>query len=155
MRLSPHFTLAEFTRSEAAARRGIDMAPPPHVVRNLQRLANEVLEPIRDAVGVPLIITSGYRPPALNALVGGAPASDHMAGMAADFVALGLGLEQLAFAVRRTATSLPIAKAILEFSQWMHVSLDPSGRVPARRFLIAAREGGKTVYKDWAWPQEA
>jgi zinc D-Ala-D-Ala carboxypeptidase len=149
-RLSEHFTLQEFLRSEAAARHGIDMTPSKEIVANLERLANEVLEPIREAVGVPLVITSGYRPPALNALVGGAPASDHMSGRAADFHAIGMSLEQLGRIVKKQAQSLPVAKAIWEFGQWIHIAIEPHGRVPSRRFLAASRENGATVYKEWA-----
>lgn len=150
MRLSKHFTLSEFLRSEVAARHGIDMTPSDHVVANLTRLANEVLEPIRLAVGGPLIITSGYRPAPLNAFVGGAPASDHMSGRAADFRALDLELDELALIVRHESESLPVAKAIREFGQWIHVAVEPPGRPPTRSYLIASREQGRTVYKEWA-----
>ena len=150
MKLSAHFTLAEFLRSEAAARHGIDMTPGPQVLQNLERLANEVLEPIRRAVGSPLVITSGYRPPALNALVGGAPTSDHLSGRAADFHAIGVDLDELAMIVRHECESLPVAKAIREFGQWIHVSIEPLGRIPTRSYLVASREAGKTVYTTWA-----
>lgn len=149
MRLSQHFTLQELLRSEAAARHGIKMDPPPQVLNNLERLANEVLEPIRAAVGAAIIVTSGYRPPALNALVGGASESDHLSGRAADFYAHGVDLADLAPIVRATCNSLPVAKLINEYGQWLHVSVEPYGRVPTRRYLIATRRGGKTEYSEW------
>lgn len=149
MRLSKHFTLAEFLRSEAAARHDIDMEPPAQIVRNLECLANEVLEPIRTAVGAPIIITSGYRPPALNALVGGAPASDHMSGRAADFHAIGVELDELGRIVKAQAESLPVAKVIREFGQWIHIAIEPLGRLPTRKYLKASRVGRTTVYEAW------
>jgi hypothetical protein len=149
-RLSANFTLPEFLRSEAAARHGIAMDPPREVVLNLERLANEVLEPIREAVGGPLIITSGYRPAELNTLVGGAANSDHLYGRAADFHAVEMDLDELGEIVRRVCDSLPVAKAIREFGQWVHVSIEPLGVLPRRKYLVASRQAGKTIYTEWA-----
>lgn len=92
MQLSPHFYLDEFLRSEYAARHGIDMTPSSKVVANLALLCRDVLEPIRALVGGPLVITSGYRPEALNTAIGGAPNSDHIRGLSADFHAVNMPL---------------------------------------------------------------
>jgi hypothetical protein len=72
-----------------------------------------------------------------------------MAGMAADFYAAGVELDELGGIVKGTAESLPVAQVINEFGQWIHVALEPYGRTPTRRYLVAAREGGRTVYRDW------
>lgn len=156
MKLSPHFTLAEFLRSDYAARRGIDMTPPADVLRNLERLANEVLEAIRADVctackrDVPLIITSGYRPHALNAQVGGSLNSDHLYGRAADFYCPALELDELAGVAKASCESLPVRQCINEFGSWLHVSIESLGRIPTRQYLVASRSGGRTVYKEWA-----
>lgn len=85
MRLSAHFTLAELTRSDTAQARGIDNAPSPTHLANLMRLA-ATLEEVRAALGgMPILISSGYRSPALNRAVGGSSTSDHANGLAADF----------------------------------------------------------------------
>lgn len=84
MKLSEHFTLEELTRSATAKARGIDNTPTERDKANLKRLAAEVLEPLRKMAGVPIIVTSGYRCPKLNAAVGGEPTSQHMRGEAAD-----------------------------------------------------------------------
>lgn len=84
MKLSEHFTLEELTRSATAKARGIDNTPTERDKNNLKRLAAEVLEPLRKMAGVPIIVTSGYRCPKLNAAVGGEPTSQHMRGEAAD-----------------------------------------------------------------------
>lgn len=149
MRLSKHFQLAEFLRSQTAKRHGIDMTPPPAVVRTLERLANEVLEPIRAAVNAPLYITSGYRPPALNRLVNGAANSAHLDGRAADFVAVGVALEDAAVLARSACEQLPVGKLILEHSEWLHVQIEPLGRVPRRQYLTATRIHGATEYRLW------
>lgn len=84
MKLSKNFTLEELTRSATAQRQGIDNTPTDTARAQLSRLAQEVLQPLRDMVGVPLTITSGYRSPRLNKAVGGAATSQHLAGEAAD-----------------------------------------------------------------------
>lgn len=144
--ISQHFTLAEFLRSESAARHDISIEPPNEVVANLTHLAREVLDPIREAAGVPIIVTSGYRPAALNALVRGAPNSDHLYGLAADIHALGHSVDWLLAVIRGIAPSIPLKRAINEFGSWVHVSIE-LGNAPRREFLAAIREGGKTVYR--------
>ncbi len=86
MLLTPHFTLTEFTKSATAQKYGIDNAPPPEMVDNLQRLCQHTLEPLREALGLPIVITSGYRCKALNDIISHhAHRSQHMRGLAADF----------------------------------------------------------------------
>jgi zinc D-Ala-D-Ala carboxypeptidase len=152
MRLSKHFTLEELCRSQIARRAGIDMTPPPPVVRALERLANEVLEPIRAAIGAPLYISSGFRPIALNTLVRGAKSSAHLEGRAADFEAVGVPLEDAAVLARAACEELPVEKLILEYPPdgWIHVQLEPLGRVPRRTYLVARRGDGATEYRQWA-----
>ena len=84
--LSPHFKLSEFTESATARRNGIDNTPPAEAVENLRRLCEGCLEPLREAIGLPVVITSGYRTKALNEiLVHAARRSQHMSGQAVDF----------------------------------------------------------------------
>jgi zinc D-Ala-D-Ala carboxypeptidase len=144
--LSPNFTLAELVRSETAARQDIDMAPSPEVLTNLSRLCNLVLEPIRHKALRPIVVTSGYRPKALNDLVGGSKSSDHLTGCAADIHALGITLDELERVVRSISEEIPLKQCIAEFGQWLHVSVQPEGAEPWREFLAARREDGKTVY---------
>ena len=84
LHLSEHFTLAEFEKSSTATALGIDNSVPPHYIPVLQQLCREVLEPLRRFVGQPIVITSGYRCNQLNIKVGGAYASQHTLGEAAD-----------------------------------------------------------------------
>lgn len=85
--LSAHFTLAELTASAAAALHGIDNLPCGQALEHLRTLCCELLEPLRMAYTLPVIVTSGYRCPRLNALLAGAPHSQHLTGQAADIVA--------------------------------------------------------------------
>ena len=84
--LSAHFQLREFTESATARKHGIVNEPPPEAVENLRRLCEGTLEPLREKLGGPIVITSGYRTKALNdILVHAARKSQHMEGCAADF----------------------------------------------------------------------
>ena len=85
MKLSENFTLEELIRSNAAERMGFDNVPKDEkVVENLRSLCLEVLQPLRDYVGAPVHINSGYRCPELNMAVGGVKNSQHCRGEAAD-----------------------------------------------------------------------
>lgn len=84
--LSPHFVLDEFTESATARKHGIVNTPPPEAVNNLKALCWGNLEPLREALQLPVVITSGYRTKALNSLLAHASErSQHMLGQAADF----------------------------------------------------------------------
>ena len=84
-----NFKLSEFFDSIAADRNGIKNEPGigerATVERNINLLVDNVLDPIRDRLCTPIIITSGYRCPKVNKLVGGVNNSQHMSGCAADF----------------------------------------------------------------------
>ena len=88
-----HFNLSEFFRSSTAAKNGIKNEPSSDetatIVRNINLLVDNVLDPVRDMVNTPIIITSGYRCPQVNRLVGGVDNSQHMSGCAADFHVMG------------------------------------------------------------------
>ena len=81
------FTLDELCRSSAALRADIRNVPSEEQLKNLNRLVKDVLDPIRSAWGAPIIVTSGFRCPELNSLVGGLSNSYHQLGLAADLVA--------------------------------------------------------------------
>jgi len=84
MKISEHFNLSEFTYSRVAVANGIDNSPPDEVAERLRRLAIRLLEPVRVYCGEPLFVTSGYRCPALNKMVGGVAGSQHLTGEAVD-----------------------------------------------------------------------
>lgn len=140
MRLSPHFTLRELTRT---SHRYIDNTAPDQIVERLRRLCELYLEPVRAEFG-PLWITSGYRCPELNAVIGGSKTSAHMYGCAADFVPM-----------RETPTIFVvdwIAESSLDFDQvideysstsnWIHLGMiRPVGRQVARREALTMRRG--------------
>lgn len=82
-----YFTFFELEYSEAAISAGVKNAPNPDQERNLRLLVEFVLDPAREMLGLPIIVTSGFRTPKVNALVGGVKKSQHMLGEAADITA--------------------------------------------------------------------
>lgn len=77
--LSPHFTLEEMTASSTGIRMNLPNVPNDAQIASLKRLCVEGLEPIRAFIGEPLHVDSGFRSPAINAAIGGASGSAHMA----------------------------------------------------------------------------
>jgi len=127
VRLSPHFTLAEFTSSDTADRLKIANAPTKAHLSNLQRLA-AALEKVRTALGSrPITVTSAYRNPAVNAAVGGVKTSDHAQGHAADIVVEGLSPYETAKRIRDSG--IKFDQLILESSRGVvHISFAPRMR---------------------------
>ena len=146
MNLSKNFTLSELTKSETAARWGIDNTPTGEVVENLKALAVNILQPVRDHFGV-VTVSSGYRNKAVNAKAGGSATSDHIKGFAADFEVYGVQNKVLAEWIRDT---LSFSQVILEFpgqnpnDGWVHCSYDPANL--KNQCLTAIKQNGKTVY---------
>lgn len=79
-----YFTIEELCASEVARARNIPNHPTSDVRECLTRLIDRVLDPIREAWGGPVTITSGFRAGLLNKAVGGVPTSQHLKGEAAD-----------------------------------------------------------------------
>lgn len=87
--LTPHFTLQEMTESLTAKKHGIANVPPPEAVENLRKLCIGTLEPLREKLKQPVVITSGFRCQQLNEIIVHASRkSQHMSGQAADFYAV-------------------------------------------------------------------
>lgn len=135
MYLSEHFTLAEMTASDSAARRGIDNAPDAQAVANLRRLCT-FLEQIRLLFNKPILVSSGYRSFELNRVIGGSVTSAHMQGLAADINVVGVTPRVLA--QRVADSSLMFDQLILEFDQWVHVGL---AATTERRQTLTIRKG--------------
>lgn len=121
-----YFTIAEFTRSETADRKGINNILPKELLPNVQALVENVLDPLREAYGKPITVTSGYRCPALNKAVGGSATSDHMKGQAAD-ITVGNRKENKRLFYLVQELRLPFDQLIWEKGgsdgpDWVHIS---------------------------------
>ncbi len=82
-----YFCIEELTASATALREGIDNRPSKCAYHLLHVLVDQLLDPIREAWGEPIVVSSGYRCKQLNALVGGVKNSHHILGCAADIIA--------------------------------------------------------------------
>ena len=90
-----YFTFPEFEYSLTASLKGYDNEAPREARRNIEYLVDTVLDPLREYLGCPIVITSGYRCRDLNNDVGGSPTSQHLLGLAADFRPLHATDEQM------------------------------------------------------------
>lgn len=128
MKLSPNFSLEEMLKSPTASRMGIDNTTrDPVIIANLSDLVVNVLQPLRDAIGKPITIMSGYRCPQANKVCGGAAKSQHMSGQAADIECYGMSTEALGLKIHELG--LPVDQTICEYykegdvnSGWIHCS---------------------------------
>ena len=81
--MSKYFKLEELLQSKTALAYKIENLPSWQVVSNLERLA-AILDIVREKLGIPITVTSGFRGTKLNAKVKGSKGSQHMLGEAAD-----------------------------------------------------------------------
>ena len=148
MKLSANFSLNELTKSDTAIRHDIDNTPSMQVIDNLQDLVDNVLQPLREKFG-PVVVTSGYRSPAVNTKIGGSTTSDHCLGYAADFEVLGMDNRELALYIRDN--NFKFKQLILEFyrdgvpdSGWLHCSFQKDAN--KGQVLTAKKVNGRTQY---------
>ncbi|MFH1429110.1 MAG: D-Ala-D-Ala carboxypeptidase family metallohydrolase [Candidatus Margulisiibacteriota bacterium] len=142
MKITEHFTWEELTCSDTAVRKGIDNNPGEQEKENIEWLCKKILEPVRFHKG-PVIITSGYRSPKVNSLIGGSATSQHCFGQAADIVVPAMTIEEL-FQWIINDTQLPFDQCIQEYGRWVHLSYSRDRQ--RKQALRAVLEGGKTRY---------
>ena len=151
MILSKNFTLKEMTISQTAERNGIPNNPNEDPITNLQNLAQNILQPLRDHYGKAVSVSSGFRSVELCLKVGSSINSQHAKGQAADFEIFGIPNKELALYID---TNLDYDQLILEFwnseepnSGWVHCSYK-SAEENRKEFLRAFRDAnGKTKYE--------
>lgn len=138
-----YFTINELKRSETATARGIVNEPNAEQVNNLTALVENVLDPVRQRYGKPIIINSGFRCPALNAAVNGSKTSDHMNGNSADLNAGSKEANKELFNLIRSMSD----DSEIQFDQlidekdfsWVHIS----NRVSGNRGEVLRYKNGK------------
>lgn len=143
--VSPHFTWGELTVTRNAALQAANRDVPEAHQRALVALATTILEPIRQHVGRPVVVTSGYRCAALNAATDGAsPTSQHMRGEAADIIVPGMDIRAVWEWVWKHS-GLAVGQAIWEHppgrTPWLHVSLGAPWRDPVRCGQVMTYDG--------------
>ena len=147
-----YFTLSELTKSATARRLGIDNEADVDVRANITALVDNVLDPLRTKWGMPIIVTSGYRCPKLNAAVGGAANSQHTKGMAADIRTVSdTPADNMRLLRCLLNSGIVFDQVICEYPDaqgrpdWIHVSFKRLGGNRKNR-LTAVRKNGRTVY---------
>lgn len=142
MKLSKNFELWELLVSQQAVRMGIKNDPTPEHIENLKSLVTDLLQPLRDLTGRVMVISSGYRSPELNRIVGGSLTSQHSKGQAVDFMFSGLSAYNGCQAV--IDSGLAFDQLIYE-GTWIHVSYDK--KVNRKQVLTAVfKPNQRTTY---------
>ncbi len=124
-----YFSIKELCKSNTAIKNKINNLPTPEIEKNLTALIEQCLDPIREHYGKPITVTSGYRCPKLNQLVGGKPNSQHLKGEAADLIG---------DTNAKTREIFEVAKKLGNYDQllyernsrgsiWVHISYKDSG----------------------------
>lgn len=134
MRISENITYAEAFKSQSAVRHKIkNTTNDPEILKNMKHVAENVFEKIRAHFGKPIGISSFYRSPELNKIIGGSPTSQHTTGEAID-------IDADIFGGLTNKEIFDFVKDNLEFSQliweygnsknpaWVHVSLKRNGK---------------------------
>tara|TARA_B100000519_G_C14261030_1_gene448066 strand:+ start:21905 stop:22405 length:501 start_codon:yes stop_codon:yes gene_type:complete len=160
MLLSKNFSLKEFLKSNVAKRKGIVLDPPKDHIYNMQKLCMKLLQPVRDELGRPIKINSGWRSIALNKALGGAykikdgkyiATSQHCKGQAADLHYVdgkGKANNKLLFDTILDM-GLEFDQMINEFDYaWIHISFNEGNN---RCKLLEAYKGenGRTAYRKY------
>ena len=149
---APNFPRREFEFSQTAIRGGIDNTIPEELLPNAVRLSwwlqelrnkiNRIHRTDSKARELPVIVTSGYRGPALNKAIGGSTTSQHMKAEAADFNVPGMTSRELVDFIAKHRPGYD--QMIEEFGRWVHVSVTAAN--PRGEVLVARKSGGKTTY---------
>ena len=125
-----YFTIKELTKSGTAMRLGIDNNPDKKALLNLEKLIKYILDPLREAYGKPIVISSGYRCEKLNRILGGSKTSQHSTGEAVDIRSVSDTPEdnkELFDLIQKL--NLPFDQLINEYNyDWVHVSYSENNR---------------------------
>ena len=147
--MSQTFSIRELTYSDTAIRLGIDNTPTDEILINLQNVVQFILEPVSNNFDSQIVITSGYRSPALCQAIGSSATSQHAFGMAVDFEILGIPNKEVSDWI---VNHLDFDQCILEFwkpeeanSGWVHCSYKSSGN--RKQYLRAYKGNGRTIYE--------
>lgn len=134
-----NFSYDELIASATAKRLGLDNTPTPEEKEKLRKLAQEILQPIRDAWRSPIVVNSGFRSEAVNKAVGGVKNSQHRLGEAADITIGGKERNKklFNFIYKLISTGkIKVGQLIDEYNySWIHVSLPRSNGKPNNQIL--------------------
>ncbi len=148
-RLAPNFWLSEFLHSETATRLMIDNTPTQIALANLETVTGPGMQRVRDILGVPVIISSGYRSPVLNRHVGGSKTSAHMHGLAVDFTAPEYGTPRKVIErLIQHANLIRFDQLIIEGGRWIHCAWPEAGKQARGQVLTATFSDRGVEYRE-------
>lgn len=156
MKISDNFYLSEFTKSNTAKANNIDNSPHQGHIYCIKALVNNILQPLRDGLGQPIFISSGYRSSELNELINGSKNSQHSKGQAVDIDQDNrnskISNSDVFFYI---LDNLDFDQLIWEFGDdenpdWVHVSYNGLNEKQRKEIIVAYKDNGKTKYKEYA-----
>ena len=115
-----NFSISELIHSDTAIRNNINNMPDIKSIDNMLELIVYCLQPIRDKLKKPMIITSGFRNQQVNKLVGGVANSQHTTGQAVDFYVKGMTIKELKDFIIKLG--IEYDQVINEYDKWCHIS---------------------------------
>ena len=139
--LSKYFSLRELIFSKIAEDNDIDNTPTPEILEKLKYTAIQ-LDKVRELLGKPVNLSSGYRCLKVNRRLGSKDSSQHVNGEAVDFKCELFGSPKKVFDKIRES-NIQFDQLILEFNSWVHISFVKEGG--RRECLIIDRFGVERV----------
>lgn len=115
-----NFKISELIHSDRAVEKNINNMPDINSLDCMLELIVNCLQPIRDLIKKPMIITSGYRCKEVNKLIGGAENSQHLKGQAVDFKIQGMKPAEIVSIIKESG--IEYDQLINEYDSWVHVS---------------------------------
>lgn len=135
--LSKYFSLRELTFSKIAEDNDIDNTPTPAILEKLKYTAQQ-LDKVRELLGCPVIINSGYRSLAVNRAIGSSDNSQHVRGEAVDFRTIEHTPRRIVELIKQS--NIEFDQLILEFDSWVHISFSSRNR---KQILIIDGKGSR------------
>ena len=115
-----NFKISELIHSDIAVQNNINNMPDINALDNLLELTFYCLQPIRDLIKKPMVITSGFRSSKVNFFVGGALNSQHLIGQAVDFKIKRMKPEEIISIIKKS--NIEYDQLINEHNKWVHIS---------------------------------
>ncbi len=117
-----NFTFSELLKSDTAKNNNISNMPDISSLDNLLDLIVFCLQPLRELIDKPMIITSGFRTDKVNKLVGGSSFSQHKSGQAVDFVVKNMTPSKIIDIILKS--NIEFDQLINEYDKWVHISFN-------------------------------
>lgn len=115
-----NFKMSELIHSDTAVRQNINNMPDINSLDCMLDLIVHCLQPIREKIAKPMIISSGYRNSQVNKLVGGVATSQHCKGQAVDFTVKGMSVAAVIEFIKKSG--IEYDQLINEYNKWVHIS---------------------------------